>query len=191
MKKQLLLSFLGASLVAATLTQVQAAPIELDKLMVSGVYATGDMDGADGSADDYTQLRLNLAYQMGDQWAIETGLFSGGLESEKSFAVADYSSEIDLFGLNAGIRGSYPLADQWSVYGRAGLFFWDGDAEVTVKSVTGSTVTEKESDSGVDFYAGAGMSYHYGKWDFSLDFERLSALDDAVNLFGAGVGYRF
>lgn len=177
---------LGSSVLSA-----QAAEPVTGDYYLNYVYSTGEVEDFDGKSEDYTNHRVTLGYWMDSRWALEGSVFSGSANIDKRYGVADYAASVDLSGLSAGGKGLYPLADNWALYGRAGLTYWDGEAKAVVEASGIETQRAKETDSGVDFYLGAGVSYQYDHWHFSLDYERFNALDGTLGLMGAGVGYRF
>lgn len=86
---------------------------------------------------DATAYRFFGGFQLGDTLGIEAGYHSFG----------DFAETIDLGGFTArtqvtadgwtlGGTLGLPLIEQFSLFGRAGVFFWDADVEVDGLSVS-------------------------------------------------------
>jgi len=97
---------------------------------VGSASLTDDFDGFDID-DDSTSFRLTAGWQINDFFSLEGGYHNFG-ELEQSFDVGGNPIDIRLKadGFTLGATGSVPLGQSFALFGRAGAFFWDGDAEI-------------------------------------------------------------
>lgn len=137
----------------------------------SGVYVAASVGQAELSEDfdgfdvdtDSTAFRVTLGWRFNDYFAIDAGYNNFG-RFDQSFdtdgAITEVSLKAD--GFTFGGVGTLPVGERLSLFARAGVFFWDGDADIN--SVTAAT----PEDTNLYFSAGA---------RFALT-ERLSAMVD-------------
>ncbi len=97
---------------------------------VGSATLTGDFDGFDID-DDSTSFRLTAGWQVNDFFSLEGGYHNFG-KLEQSFNVGGNPVDVRLKadGFTLGATGSVPLGQNFALFGRAGAFFWDGDAEI-------------------------------------------------------------
>jgi len=102
-----------------------------------------------GIDSDSTAFRLTAGWQFSDLFAFEGGYHSFGTFDETldiGGLPSDVSVQADGFTLGATV--GIPLGGNFSLFGRAGAFFWDGDAKVNE-----ITLARPEEDN---LYYGAG-----------------------------------
>lgn len=133
---------------------------------------------------DATAFRFVGGLQLGDYLGIEAGYHDFG----------DFAKTVDLGGLSArtelvadgwtlgGTLGA-PLSEQFSLFGRAGVFFWDADVDVDGFSIN---VPEDENP-----YYGAGARYDVTR-NFSLigDWTRYELDTIESDVISIGFQYR-
>lgn len=102
--------YLGASVGSATLTET--------------------FDGVGIDADS-TAYRLTLGMQLNDFLGVEGGYQSFGRFTD-SVIIGNqvFNTRLQADGFTLGVTGSIPLGRNVSLFGRAGAFFWDGDARL-------------------------------------------------------------
>lgn len=85
---------------------------------------------------DATAYRFNGGFNFGDYLGIEAGYHNFGTFSD-SIDIGPVSSRADLEadGWTLGGTLGLPLSERMSLYGRAGVFFWDADVEVDGLSI--------------------------------------------------------
>lgn len=103
----------------------------------SGLYIGGSIGSATlakdlGSARIETKskpYRLTLGLQLYDFLSIEGGYHNFG-KFEDRFLLSGNPVDVGLKadGYTLGLVGNIPLGDKFSLFGRAGAFFWNGDA---------------------------------------------------------------
>lgn len=105
----------------------------------TGVYFGGSI-GASHLDEDFSGFNLDTnatayrfvgGFQFGDILGIEAGYHNFGDFSE-TLSIGGISSRTKLAadGWTLGGTLGLPLSEQFSLYGRAGAFFWDADVEV-------------------------------------------------------------
>lgn len=121
-----------------------------------------DFDGFDVDADS-TAYRLVAGWQFSDYFSLEGGYHNFGT-FEQGFDVGGEPVDVSLKadGFVLGATGTVPLSEKFALYGRAGFFFWDGDAEI-------NDVSQARPED-TNLYIGAGIK-------FALS-DRLSLLGD-------------
>lgn len=109
--------------------------------------------------------------------------FGGELEYIDGGTAEDLGFEIDVSGFNASLKGAYPFTEQFSVFGKIGMMFWDADAEGEISG----------SESGEDFSWGVGAAYDFtGNFGGRIEYQGFEIEDtDTVDLISASLVYRF
>lgn len=183
----------------------------------------------DGALDEYeragwdtddkdTAFKLFAGYQFNPNFSVEASYIDFGKFSAN--AVTDYEAayipEIDdtasrttrekheasIDGFGFALVGSLPIQNGFSVFGKLGLFAWDGSvdfSESTTYKVGLDSVTTSESDSGsaddVDPFYGIGAEYVVNQVMVRAEYERYdlseSGEDFEIDLISASIGYRF
>jgi len=134
---------------------------------------------------DANAYRFVAGFQLGDYLGLEAGYHNFG----------DFSETIDLGGFSAltkvaadgwtlGGTLGLPLNEQFSLYGRAGVFFWDADVEVDGFSIN---VPEDENP----YYGGGAKVEVTSNLSLVGDWTRyeLDTIDSDV--ISIGLQYRF
>lgn len=156
--------FFGGSLGAATLDE--------------------DFDGL-GIDTDSTSFRLNVGWQFNDFFALEGGYHSFGKFDEKldiGGLLSDVRIQAD--GFTLGATASIPMGDNFSLFGRGGAFFWDGDAKINNVSLA------RPEDENV--YYGAGADFKVtDRLSLVGDWTRYELEDTESDVISLGFRYRF
>jgi OOP family OmpA-OmpF porin len=123
----------------------------------------GDFDGLDID-DSATAYRLVGGWWVNRYLALEAGYHNFG-DFEQSFNVNGTSSEARLSadGYTLGVQVSYPLTSMVAVFGRAGAFFWDGEAEINNLSQASPEETNPYLSLGVSYALTDNLSLN-GDW---------------------------
>lgn len=142
-----------------------------------------DCSGVPQCDDSDSAWRILGGYRFNRNFAAELGYINFG---EFTFGDGGANSvSVEATGFELVAVGMWPLSNEFSVYGKVGLFRWDTDA-------TGTGVfAGSASDSGTDVTFGAGVQYDFTK-QFGVrgEWQRYSA-DDDVDVFSVGVVFRF
>ena len=121
--------------------------------------AKGACDGIVGpgiSCDEKdTAFKILGGYQVNQNFGVEFAYTDLG-EATASFAgfgsIAIAAKGLELLGV-----GTMPINQQWSVYGKLGLFRWDVDAK------DGTGLVGSVSATGIDLTYGFGVKYNFAK----------------------------
>ena len=123
----------------ATASLAALAFVSIAASAESGLYVGGSIGSATLSKDldsftvdaESTPYRLTIGWKLDDFFALEAGYKNFGTFTDQ-FTVGgdpvDVGLEAD--GFTLGITGSIPLSQRFSLFGRGGAFFWDGNAVI-------------------------------------------------------------
>ncbi len=155
---------------------------------VSGAIGSAklDEDFGDFAVDtSSTSFRLTAGWRFNDYFALEGGYHSfGKFEDQVDDDGVPVNVSLKADGFTLGAIGSIPLGEQFSLFGRAGAFFWDGDADIN--NVTQATPED------TNIFIGAGADYAFTE-QFSVtgDWTRYELEDVSSGVFSIGFQYRF
>lgn len=143
-----------------------------------------DFDGFEID-DDATAYRLNAGWQMNQYVGLEFGYQNFG-DFEQSFDINGERAKAKLSadGYTLGVTASYPLGEHFELLGRAGAFFWDGEAEINNAS---------QADPGdTNPYFGAGLAYNLTQvFSVHVDWIRYDLEDTESDVLSLGFRFRF
>jgi hypothetical protein len=135
--------------------------------------------------DNSTAIRITAGWSFNDYFSLEGGYNDFG-DFEQSFADVSGPSTARLSadGFIMGATGSIPVGERFALTGRAGMFFWNGSAEVN----NVSQATPEDSN----LYLGAGVSFDLSKsFQLTGDWTRYELESAASSVFSLGFQYRF
>ena len=160
--------------------------------------------------DSDTVTIITAGFYVSPNLALEAGIITGA-EVSASLSTGDsgtlYGNTYSLSGTATvkaesdpsylwGVKYSSPESGPFSVYGKAGMLFWDVDYTATVSGTftyagtaySLSSSTTFRSVDGHDPYLGMGMSYAIGK-DNSISFDYISSEVDDADISGYGFSW--
>jgi OOP family OmpA-OmpF porin len=143
-----------------------------------------DFDGLDID-DSGTAFRVVAGWRFNEYFALEGGYHDFG-DFEQTFTVDgnELSVALSADGFTLGAVGNIPLSERFSLMGRAGMFFWDGNADIN----NVSQATPEDSN----LFFGAGLNFQLSrKMQLTGDWTRYDLEDAASNVFSVGLQYRF
>ena len=173
--------------------------------------AVNVLAGTNVTIDDSDTVNIITGdFYVSPNLALEAGLISGA-EVSASLSTGDsgtlYGNTYSLSGTATvkaesdpsylwGVKYSSPESGPFSVYGKAGMLFWDVDYTATVSGTftyagtaySLSSSTTFRSADGHDPYLGMGMSYAIGK-DNSISFDYISSEVDDADISGYGFSW--
>ena len=135
--------------------------------------------------DDSTAWRIVGGWRFNDYFALEGGYhdfgdFKQAFDNGGTQNTATFSAD----GFTFGAAGSVPLGQRFALTGRAGLFFWNGSAEIN----NVSQATPEDSN----LYLGAGASFDVStKFQLTTDWTRYELENTASGVFSVGMQYSF
>jgi len=143
-----------------------------------------DFDGLNVD-DNSTALRIVAGWSLSDYFSLEVGYNDFG-DFEQTFddGSAPVTAKLSADGFILGVTGRMPVNERFALTGRAGMFFWDGEAKIN----NVSQATPEDSN----LYLGLGVSFSISnKLDLTGDWTRYELESAASGVFSLGVQYRF
>lgn len=143
-----------------------------------------DFDGFDVDADS-TAYRITAGWRFSDYLAVEGGYHNFG-NFDQTFNIEGTPTEVSLKadGFTFGGVGSLPLGDRFALFARAGVFFWDGDADIN--SVT------QASPEDTNLYLGAGVRLALSeRLSLTADGSNYDLDDTSSTVLSIGIDLRF
>lgn len=145
------------------------------------------------SCDDKdTAWKIFGGYQFNRNLGVEVGYTElGKITATGTVLGVPFSAKGTAKGLEVLGVATFPINEQFAVYGKAGLFRWDADASVTVNPLPPLGA----SDKGTDLTYGLGLKYNFTKNVAArLEWQRYNDVGDdntKVNVIGAGLVFKF
>lgn len=153
--------------------------------------------GLASSMDDTdTGYKLQLGYKFTPNWAIEGGYVDlGKLNYNATYTGGSASGEVKASGWNIAGVGTYPLNDQFSLFGKLGVI--DAKVKGSLNDTTGNSGSIRKTKWNTNW--GLGANYNLSKqWGLRAEWERFSKLGDSgsigesnVDLLSVGVVFKF
>ena len=168
-----------AGLAAAFLAAPGLATADSGLYIGASVGSTTIDEDFDGTAldSDSTAYRFVGGYQFGDLFGLEIGYQDfGEIEELPVLLSAD--------GWTAGATMDLPVSDTFSLFGRAGVFFWDADVVIDGFSI--------DVPSDENFYYGAGARVNVSRNLSQIgDWSRFELDDVDTDVISIGFTYTF
>jgi len=168
------MKMLNKTILAALLCSTSA--LSFANGYVGGSLGSTDYD--DSEIDDGTSFSLYAGYEFNENFAVEAAYTDFG-----DGDIDDYDMEIEVDGFSAVGLAKAPLNDDFELYAKVGILFWDVSVDFDGYSV---------GDDGSDLIYGAGASYKFCK-PCKVRFEYLMAdiEDGDVSNLNLGLSYYF
>ena len=151
---------------------------------VGSAELSEDFDGFDVDADS-TAYRVTAGWRFSDYLAVEGGYHNFG-KFEQTFDIDGTPTEVSLKadGFTFGGVGSLPLGDRFALFARAGVFFWDGDADINNVS--------QASPEDTNLYLGTGVRLALSeRLSLTADGSRYDLGDASSTVLSIGLDIRF
>jgi OOP family OmpA-OmpF porin len=95
--------------------------------------------------------------------------------------------KLEVTGFNVAAIGSYPVTEEFSVFGKIGLFIWDAEANDTTGGVPFSG-----KEDGTDLSFGVGIGYQFTRnLGLRAEWEMFKANDADTSLISVGLQWKF
>ena len=156
---------------------------DIDEEITTGLITSGTVDAKD------TGWKIFGGYMFNRHFGVEAAYVNLGEVSYSGtfsgFPVT--GGKVEVTGFNIAALGSYPISEQFSVFGKLGLFMWDAEASDTTAGIPFSSTAD-----GTDVSFGVGVSYNFTR-NFGLRAEwELFQTDEAdATLLSVGAVFRF
>lgn len=173
----------AAALASAPLTAIADGHFYVGGSVGSASLAE-DFDGFDVDTDS-TAFRIVAGWQFSDYFSLEGGYHNFGT-FEQSLDVGGERLDINLQadGVTLGATGMIPLGETFALYGRAGFFFWDGDAQINDLS--------RARPEDTNLYIGAGVRFKiFNRLSLVGDWTRYELDDTRSNVASLGLTLGF
>ena len=156
---------------------------DIDDEITTGLIDSGTVDGKD------TAFKIFGGYMFNRHFGVEAAYIDAGEVSYSGTfsGVPVTGGTVELSAFNVSVLGNFPVNEQFSVFGKIGLFSWEAEANDTTGGMPFSA-----DDDGTDVSFGVGVAYNFTR-NFGLRAEyELFKTDDAdVSLISIGAVWRF
>jgi len=149
------------------------------------------------SDDSDSAYKLTVGYDFTKNFAIESSYIDFGEASLEAtgtvFGDQDSArSNIDADGLSIAAVGKWHIGNDFSLLGKVGAFYWDGDADFITRTNGVRTPSEGSSDDGVELFYGVGAQYDFGKFAVRGEYEIYNDIfDEDVDVYTINLLYSF
>jgi len=174
---------------AALLTLV-AGPISAQ---AGGFYVGASIGQAELSEDfdgfvvdeNSTAYRVVAGWSFNDFFSLEGGYHNfGDFEQVLDIGGELVTANLTADGFTLGAAGNVPLTERFSLMGRAGWYFWNGNAEI-------NNVSQATPEDG-NLYLGAGIKFDVTeRFQLIGDWTRYELQDTVSGVFSVGLQYQF
>ena len=154
-----------------------------DEITTGLIDANQQVDGKD------TAWKIFGGYMFNRHFGIEGAYVDlGEVSYSGSFLGAPVTGgKLEVTGFNVAAIGSYPVTEEFSVFGKIGLFIWDAEANDTTGGVPFSG---KEDGSDLSF--GVGIGYQFTRnLGLRAEWEMFKSNDADASLISVGLLWRF
>jgi OmpA-OmpF porin, OOP family len=169
-------SFLGASIGQSEIGE--EATRELD------LITSGAVDGKD------TAWKIFGGYMFNRHFGFESAYVRFGDVSYSGVfsSLAVTGGKLEVSGFNVAAIGNLPVNEQFSVFGKIGLFFWEAEANDTTASIGAFSAAEEGSDASF----GVGVGYEFTRnLGVRAEWELFKAAEADATLVSIGFLWRF
>jgi len=190
-KRVMVASALALSgLLAATQAAAQAfVGGSIGQSDISDDITAGLIDANQAVDGKGTAFKIFGGYMFNQHFGVEGAYVSlGDVSYSGSFqGAAVTGGKVEVSGFNVAALGSYPVTEQFSVFGKIGLFIWDAEANDTTGGVPFSGKTD-----GTDISVGVGVGYDFTRnLGVRAEWERFKLDDADANLISVGLVWKF
>ncbi|MDH4071937.1 MAG: porin family protein [Gammaproteobacteria bacterium] len=143
-----------------------------------------DFDGLNVD-DSSTAYRIVAGWSFNRHFSLEGGYNDFG-DFEQTFddGTGPMTAKLSADGFILGLAGRLPASERIALTGRAGMFFWDGNAEIN--DVTQATPEDS------NLYVGIGLSFSVSdKLELTGDWTRYELESAASDVYSVGLQYHF
>lgn len=175
---------------------------DMDKAGTDAALASAGIGGISSSVkDNDTGYKIRLGYQFSPNWAVEGGYVDfGKFKYNASFTTpvaGTASGDIEASGWNLDARGSLPMGERFSAFGKVGLMYSTAEANVSI-SAGGVGASDRAKARKTVPGLGLGVEYAATKaFALRAEWERYFRLGNAdtgegdVDLLSVGLDLRF
>jgi OOP family OmpA-OmpF porin len=178
-----------SGLLAATQASAQAfvgasiGQSDVDEDITAGLITSGPVDSKDNA------FKVFGGYMFNRHFGVEGAYVDlGEVSYSGSFGSAAVNGgKVETTGFNVAALGSYPVTEEFSVFGKIGLFIWEAEASDTTGGVPFSEKTD-----GTDISFGLGLNYQFTRnLGVRAEWERFKLDEADADLISVGIVWRF
>ena len=156
---------------------------DIDEEVASGLITSGSVDGKD------TAWKLFGGYMFSPNLGIEGAYVNLGEVSYSGefFGSPVTGGKVEITGFTIAALGNLPINEQFSVFGKLGLFVWEAEAS----DITGGLPFSDKAD-GTDLMFGVGLGYQFSRnLGVRAEYEMFAADEADAGLVSIGIVWRF
>ena len=156
---------------------------DIDDEVTTGLITSGSVDGKD------TGFKIFGGYMFNRNFGVEGAYVDLGEASYSGlfFGAPVTGGKVEINGFNLSAVGAFPVNEQFSVFGKIGLFIWEADASDTTGGVPFSASTD-----GTDVSFGVGVNYNFTRnLGVRAEWEMFKTDDADATLLSVGVVWKF
>lgn len=156
---------------------------DISEDIAAGLITSGSVDGKD------TGWKIFGGYMFNKYVGVEGAYVNLGEASYSGtlFGVPVTGGRVEVTGFNVAGVGSYPVTEQFSVFGKLGLMRWEAEAN----DITGGVPFSDKVD-GSDFFFGLGVGFNFTRnLAVRAEWERFKIEDADASLVSVGLLWRF
>lgn len=170
------MKFIFAMLATAVLAASPAMAADDGGFYVGAGVGSFSLDVGDFDDSD-TGFKVLGGYGFNKYFGLELEYIDGG-------TIEDSGVEVDVSGFVASLMGSYPVTEQFDVFAKVGMLFWDVDFDF---------FGDSGSESGEDFAWGVGAGYDFtDNFGARLEYQAFNLEDDIDgDMISASVVWKF
>jgi OOP family OmpA-OmpF porin len=156
---------------------------DIDDEITTGLITDGSVDGKDSA------FKIFGGYMFNRNFGVEGAYVNlGEVSYSGNFGGAPVTGgKVELDGFNIAALGAFPINEQFSVFGKVGLFMWNADASDTTGGAAFSA-----SDDGTDISFGVGVAYNFTRnLGVRAEWEMFKTDNADATLLSVGLAWRF
>jgi OOP family OmpA-OmpF porin len=178
--------YVGGSLGQSKINDFEGSDFDAELLATLGLPSSTSTDDTD------TGWKAFAGYRIMKYLAVE-GAYTdfGEFTANSTLALGTVNTTIEADAWTVSALGILPLGDQFSLFARLGVNFWNADISA-VGTGSGGVATESGSEDGTDMVYGVGAAYSFNQ-NLSVrgEWERYDFDDGDVDLWSAGLSWNF
>ncbi len=159
-----------------------------------GEGATGVNTSLD---NDDTAYKITVGYDYSKHFAVEAAYVNFGdfnLDANETGVANPLvgSFDADTDGISLAIVGKLPLANNFSLLGKVGAYYWNSDTDTSVTQSGAPVAINEVDDNGTDFFYGVGAQYDFNQFSVRAEYENYNdIIDEDYDVYTLNLMYHF
>ena len=162
---------------------------DIDDEITSGlINGNQSVDGKDTAWKIFGGYMFNRHFGLEAAYVDLGELSYSGTFTDALGTVPVTGGKVEVWGFNISAIGALPVTEQFSIFGKLGLFFWEAEARDTTAGRPFSAY-----DDGADLSFGVGLGFNFTRnFGVRAEWELFDNISDAdVSLISVGLFWRF